>query len=139
MNLIQIPEGLFIGSYPKDLDDIMRLKEGYGITAVLNVQADEDLRDAGLYWLALEESYRSPEIGSQRVPIKNSLLTPADLTPGSNKKVWWICAKGHKWQAMVNSNRGSGWPYCYGNKVTVETCLKTINPRLSSEWHPTQK
>ena len=32
-------------------------------------------------------------------PIKNEKLTPYDVTPGSGRKVWWICEKGHEWQA----------------------------------------
>ncbi len=23
------------------------------------------------------------------------------VTPGSNKKVWWICEKSHEWEASV--------------------------------------
>jgi hypothetical protein len=46
---------------------------------------------------------------------KNLVLTPANTMAGSNKKVWWKCEKGHKWQAMViNRVRGSsGCPCCY--------------------------
>ena len=25
-------------------------------------------------------------------------ITPIDISPGSNKKVYWICEKGHIWQ-----------------------------------------
>jgi len=48
---------------------------------------------------------------------KNNELTPADVTPNSNLKVWWKCSKGHEWQAIVsNRNKGSGCPYCSGRK-----------------------
>ena len=30
---------------------------------------------------------------------KNNGLTPTDVLPNSNKKVWWRCNKGHEWQA----------------------------------------
>jgi len=26
---------------------------------------------------------------------KNGDLTPCNVTPGANKKVWWKCSKGH--------------------------------------------
>ena len=38
---------------------------------------------------------------------KNGGLTPAELTPNSNKKIWWKCSKGHEWQATIHS-RNSG-------------------------------
>ena len=44
-------------------------------------------------------------------------LDPNTLTLGSGKKVWWICDKGHEWQATISSrNRGNGCPYCSGRK-----------------------
>ncbi len=77
------------------------------------------------------------ELSKQWHPTKNGPLTPGDLTPGSNKKVWWICAKGHQWQAIVNSrSQGRGCPYCAGHKVSVDNCLHTINPNLARQWNP---
>ncbi|MBR2848279.1 MAG: hypothetical protein IKB87_02355 [Clostridia bacterium] len=44
---------------------------------------------------------------------KNNGLTPEDVMPNSNKKVWWKCIQGHEWQAMViNRNKGRGCPVC---------------------------
>lgn len=42
---------------------------------------------------------------------KNGTLTPDRVTYGSHKKVWWICEKGHSWQAIVKS-RISGCSGC---------------------------
>ncbi|MBO5020338.1 MAG: zinc-ribbon domain-containing protein, partial [Clostridia bacterium] len=48
---------------------------------------------------------------------KNKELTPMDVMPNSNKKVWWQCSEGHEWQARIASrNKGSGCPYCSGRK-----------------------
>ncbi len=48
---------------------------------------------------------------------KNNGLTPTDVMPNSNKKVWWKCSKGHEWQAIIaNRNKGSGCPICRKNK-----------------------
>lgn len=38
---------------------------------------------------------------------KNDGLTPADVMPHSNRKVWWKCSNGHEWQATIN-NRSNG-------------------------------
>ena len=48
---------------------------------------------------------------------KNDGLTPDEVMPNSNKKVWWKCSKGHEWQATItNRNKGTGCPYCSGRK-----------------------
>ena len=68
---------------------------------------------------------------------KNSGLTPSDVLPNSNKKVWWKCSKGHEWQAEISDrNTGHRCPYCVGNKVLKGfNDLQTVNPTLSSEWN----
>ena len=60
-----------------------------------------------------------PLIASEWHPTKNGDLTPADVTLGSNKKVWWMCNKGHEWKTEV-AHRTSGrrCPICYGESQT---------------------
>lgn len=69
---------------------------------------------------------------------KNSGLgfEPDKLTLGSGRKVWWKCAQGHEWQAVIGSrNNGFGCPYC-GGKMLLPGIndLATVNPTLASEW-----
>ena len=68
---------------------------------------------------------------------KNAGLTPADVMPGSNKKVWWKCSKGHEWKALVSGRTaGNGCPYCSGRyPIKGETDLQTVNPTLAKEWN----
>ena len=68
---------------------------------------------------------------------RNNGVTPIDVLPNSNKKVWWKCSKGHEWQATINSrNKGIGCPYCAGKyAVKGENDLQTINPTLATEWN----
>jgi hypothetical protein len=57
----------------------------------------------------------SPKLASEWHPTKNSNLTPRDVTPNSDKKVWWLCSKNknHEWDAVIGSrNNGNGCPYC---------------------------
>ena len=35
---------------------------------------------------------------------RNLPLTPADVTRGSNKKVWWRGACGHEWQGIKKND-----------------------------------
>jgi hypothetical protein len=80
---------------------------------------------------------RNPSLARQWHPKKNGDLTPENVTVSSNKKVWWVCAKGHEWQAIVSNREiGNGCPYCAGKKVNKENCLKTKNPSLARQWHP---
>ena len=46
---------------------------------------------------------------------RNGDLTPDAVTPGSHRKVWWRCGRGHEWQAVVFSRTGKsavGCPAC---------------------------
>ncbi len=47
---------------------------------------------------------RYPTIARQRHPTINGQLTPENVMAQSNKKVWWICDKGHEYSSVV-SNR----------------------------------
>jgi hypothetical protein len=81
----------------------------------------------------------NPALAKEWHHTRNGGLTSKDVTPRSNKKVWWICGKGHEWQATIDSrSRGNGCPYCAGKAASAENCLQTINPVLAKEWHPTK-
>ena len=57
------------------------------------------------------------ELSKEWHPTRNKSLSPYDVTPGSGKKVWWICNKGHEWKASIDHRaRGRGCPYCSGRK-----------------------
>ena len=68
---------------------------------------------------------------------RNNELTPADMMPNSHKKAWWICSKGHEWQASIaDRNSGRGCPYCAGKKVLKGyNDLQTVNQALAIEWN----
>ncbi len=81
------------------------------------------------------------ELASQWHPTKNGQLTPADVTAGSDKKVWWKCPEGsdHEWDAKVQErSRGNGCPICSNRRVVQSNSLAFVNPELSKEWHPTK-
>lgn len=72
-------------------------------------------------------------------PSKNT-LDPTAYTAGSKKKVWWICAANHEWEAQISARvRGNGCPYCSGRLVLVGVNdLATVSPTLAAQWHPTK-
>lgn len=93
----------------------------------------------GFFVVAKEYVIDNPNLIKEWHFEKNDELgfDPKKLTCGSNKKVWWKCAKGHEWQAVINlRSRGSGCPYCSGrNAIKGENDLQTVNPSLAKEWN----
>ena len=79
----------------------------------------------------------NPKLAAEWNYSKNDNLTPMDVMPYSDKKVWWQCSKGHEWQATIaNRNGGTGCPYCSNNKVlSGYNDLQTLNPILAAEWN----
>lgn len=54
-----------------------------------------------------------------------------------NKKAWWICEKGHRYEAMIPSRtyNGYGCPYCTGRKILVGyNDLTTTRPDVLWLW-----
>ena len=68
---------------------------------------------------------------------KNMGLFPENMMPNSEEKVWWICGKGHEWQAKIKDrNNGNGCPICSGKMVLKGfNDLRTVNPSLAQEWN----
>ena len=82
-------------------------------------------------------SETNPNLASEWHPSKNLPLTPADITGGSSRKVWWKCQGGHEWQASVSNRTGinkTGCPFCSGKRVTDNTNLAALFPHLLDEW-----
>lgn len=80
-----------------------------------------------------------PKLAKEWHPEKNKILC-SEVTIASNKKVWWMCDKGHEWRAMISvRSAGRGCPYCSGYlAISGVTDLATLNPELALEWHPTK-
>ena len=74
MDYAQILPGLFVGSHPQAVDDIERLRHESSVTAVLNLQTDEDMRSVKLNWLPLEAHYRACGIDLLRLPVKEEQI-----------------------------------------------------------------
>ena len=60
-----------------------------------------------------------PKIAEQWHPRRNGTLLPKNVTSGSNRSVWWLCEKGHEWEAIISSRTaGRGCPYCNNEHST---------------------
>ena len=81
-----------------------------------------------------------PHLVKEWHPTKNGELTPSDFTHGSDKKVWWVCDKGHSFSTSVSDRtrqKPIGCKYCAGKKASKENNLETLFPEIAKEWHPT--
>ena len=59
-----------------------------------------------------------PQLARQWDQERNGALTPQQVSPYSNRAVWWRCGLGHSWHAAISTRAwGSDCPYCAGRKV----------------------
>lgn len=78
-----------------------------------------------------------PDIAAEWDYSANGDLKPTDVRFGSDRRVGWICSKGHKWDAKINNRtiNDNGCPYCSNRKVLIGfNDLLTTNQELANEW-----
>ena len=79
----------------------------------------------------------NPELVKEWDYTKNKGTLPKNFKAGSNKKVWWICSKGHTFEMSIynRAKRKTGCPYCSNRKILIGyNDLETTNPELVKEW-----
>lgn len=79
-----------------------------------------------------------PELTKEWDYEKNGKLTPLNVVEFSNKKIWWLCDKGHSWDAPIcrRTQKESGCPYCSGRlPIKGETDLETFFPEIARDWN----
>lgn len=61
----------------------------------------------------------NPELVKEWHPTLNGDLTPFDICSGTNKKVWWMCRRGHEWESVVyHRDKGVGCSKCNAEMQT---------------------
>lgn len=81
---------------------------------------------------------RHPALAAQWHPTKNGDLIPQRAAPGSRRKAWWVCEKGHEWQAFIASRTsgGTGCPVCAGKIIIPgENDLASRYPAIAAQWN----
>ncbi len=107
MDYDQILPQLLVGSCPKSSDDIDKLRRETGITAVLNLQTDEDLRYCNFAWQPLQAHYTACGIELQRIPVRD--FDPVDLQaklPECARVLNQLLTAGHS--VYVHCTAGAG-------------------------------
>lgn len=88
--------------------------------------------------------YTHPELVKQWNYEKNKELKPSDVKEGSEKKVHWVCEKGHETQTSVylRAKKNSGCQKCSrkGPNVIIDEADSIINthPDIAKQFHPTK-
>lgn len=79
----------------------------------------------------------NPTLAEQWHPTENLPLTPFEVAPAGDNRVWWKCPKGddHEWEATVNHRAsGTGCPFCNPvwsiPELRLYCELKTIFPNV---------
>jgi len=72
-------------------------------------------------------STQYPEIVKEWHPTLNKDFKVTEVTYGSEKKVWWLCPKGHSYKATINNRtlRQSGCPQCSNQSSEPEIRILT--------------
>ena len=62
---------------------------------------------------------------------------PSEFLPFANKKVYWICNKGHSYEQRIASktSENKGCPYCANKKLLIGfNDLATLFPDVAKDW-----
>lgn len=76
-----------------------------------------------------------PELLKEWDYAKNK-KTPNQIIRGSNLKAYWLCDKGHSYEASIGRRMaGTGCPFCAGQKVLKGfNDLQSQYPEIAKEW-----
>lgn len=86
-----------------------------------------------------------PELMKEWHPTKNLNVSPYEVAVGSRRKIWWLCPRGHEYQAsLLHRKHGTGCPICKEGRQTsfAEQCvfyyLKQLYPdainKFKADW-----
>jgi len=86
-----------------------------------------------------------PDLAREWHPGRNGGIAPEEVATNANRKYWWVCSKGHEWQATpANRNIGRGCPVCAAEGIGVRRrnaalrkhgSLTQTHPALVGEWN----
>lgn len=78
-----------------------------------------------------------PKLSNEWDLERNTGVNMHMIAPGSHKKVYWKCEKGHLYEMIVQKRtaRGDGCPYCSGRyAISGENDLATLRPDVLAFW-----
>ena len=97
----------------------------------INTSIQKRIQEVG----SLETNF--PTIADEWDWHKNGVLSPALVTPGSSRRVWWKCSQcNYEWSAIISNRtrKGQGCPKCAKQKkekIPINSIFTKINAPLS--------
>lgn len=85
-----------------------------------------------------------PDVAAEWNYKKNDPIRPQDIRFNSSEKYWWICDKGHEWQATAEARclRKTGCPICSIKRRGMKRVLPKpgrglieLFPNNAEEWN----
>mgnify|MGYP000427209641 CR=1 FL=1 len=81
---------------------------------------------------------KRPDAAAQWNYERNGRLSPQDVKPGSDQKVWWRCPSGHEFLQSVGNRCNYPkltYPVETGHRLVPDASdLATLEPRLVQDW-----
>ncbi len=71
MDYNQILPNVYVGACPRNAEHVDLLKSHIGITAVLNLQTEDDFDDWGINWYDMEAHYHEAGVQVRRTPVRD--------------------------------------------------------------------
>lgn len=121
------PKDIFYGS---DKEVWWKCEKGHSYKQKVNSMSSGNKCPICTKQAVIEETslaFERPDIAAEWHPSKNKGLkdgrdfdisTPNKVTIGSKQKVWWLCPRGHEYQAVIYTRRKTGCPICDSEKRT---------------------
>ena len=109
---------LYVGSHPQSIDDIEALERVLAITAILNLQTDEDMAAVNLNWQHLESRYKTCALKLHRIPMKEEQVVLREKLLQCVDSLKHLLADGHTVYLHCTSGIGRsptvaiGYLYC---------------------------
>ena len=75
---------------------------------------------------------KNPDVAQEWDALKNGDLKPEQFTPGVRKKVWWLCPKGHSYEANISHRTKENPTSC--PKCTNQTSQPEVRILAELEW-----
>ena len=125
---------------------MLRLDEITGVTTIKDIDIARDellIRERYVFQQKMNSvAVVRPDLVSEWDTEKNHGLLPENFEAGSNAKVWWLCCKGHSWQATINSRAkgNNGCPICSGKIILpgyndlASWCVENNKEIYLDEW-----
>jgi len=81
MEYAQVLSHLHVGSHPSNGEDVEKLRRESDVTAILNLQTDEDMLARDIPWEALEAHCRACGMLVCRVPVRDEVAALREKLP----------------------------------------------------------